>query len=232
MMGQPGVTQWPADASLRAEFNVRAAQSDSALYHDDLAQPNDAVYFHEFIAHARRHGLDYVGDSDVRLMTGGGLAPDVRKFVMRYDRIEREQYLDFMRLRRFRQSLLTRGKSATGFNLDSARIAGLRVTVASTLLQSMAEAERGGRTRESTLQGGSPADAVGRHMTAILERLDALSVGLAKLAAPAERRPLLQAHTPAVPPREAIFAKLRERGVPSSTIRQVTAVLDELEGCK
>lgn len=157
MMGQPGVTQWPADASLRAEFNVRAAQSDSALYHDDLAQPNDAVYFHEFIAHARRHGLDYVGDSDVRLMTGGGLAPDVRKFVMRYDRIEREQYLDFMRLRRFRQSLLTRGKSATGFNLDSARIAGLRVTVASTLLQSMAEAERGGRTRESTLQGGSPA---------------------------------------------------------------------------
>ena len=82
------------------------------------------------------------------------------------------------------------------------------------------------------LQGGSPADAVGRHMTAILERLDSLSVGLAKLSVLAERRPLLQAHTPAVPPRGAVSAKLRERGVPSSTIRQVTAVLDELEGCK
>lgn len=82
------------------------------------------------------------------------------------------------------------------------------------------------------LQGGSPADAVGRHMTAILERLDALGVALAKLSAPAERRPAPQTHTPTVPPREAISAKLRERGVPSSTIRQVTAVLDELEGCK
>ena len=81
------------------------------------------------------------------------------------------------------------------------------------------------------LQGGLPTDAVGRHMTAILERLDTLSVGLAKLSSPAERRPL-QAHTPAVLPHEAISAKLRERGVPSSTIRQVIAVLDELEGCK
>ena len=63
------------------------------------------------------------------------------------------------------------------------------------------------------LQGGSPGDTPGRHMTTILERLDALSTGVAKL-------------------REAITAKLRQRGVPSSTIRQVTAVLDELEGCK
>ena len=31
---------------------------------------------------------------------------------------------------------------------------------------------------------------------------------------------------------ELIEEKLRARGLPSSTIRQVTAVLDELEGCK
>jgi methyltransferase-like protein len=74
---------------------------------------------------------------------------------MRYDRIEREQYLDFMRLRRFRQSLLTRGSSASGFNLQPSRIQGLRATVASSLLQSMAEAMGKGKTRESTLQGGS-----------------------------------------------------------------------------
>jgi SAM-dependent methyltransferase len=157
LMGKPGLTQLATDAQLRGEFAARAGQTDSALYHDDLAQPNDAVHFHEFVAQLRRHGLDYVADSDVRLMSGGGLAPEVRKFVMRYDRIEREQYLDFMRLRRFRQSLVTRGASASGFNLDASRIAGLRVTVASTLLQSMAEAERGGLPRESTLQGGSQA---------------------------------------------------------------------------
>ncbi|MFI4902750.1 MAG: methyltransferase regulatory domain-containing protein [Burkholderiales bacterium] len=155
MMGAPGVTQWPADAALRAEFTHRAGQTDSVLYHDDLARPNDAVYFHEFAAHAGRHGLAYIGDSDVRLMSGGGLAPEVRKFVMRFDRLAREQYLDFMRLRRFRQSLLTRAGSATGFNLDTTRIEGLKVTVASTLMQSMAEAARAGQPRESAMQGGS-----------------------------------------------------------------------------
>jgi hypothetical protein len=82
------------------------------------------------------------------------------------------------------------------------------------------------------LQGGSPGDTLGRHITTILERLDALSTALAKLFVPPDVRPGPQAHTSVMPLREAITVKLRQRGVPSSTIRQVTAVLDELEGCK
>lgn len=82
------------------------------------------------------------------------------------------------------------------------------------------------------LQGGSAADVVGRHMTTILERLDALGAGLANLPAGAELRQAPSIPAMAVPAREAIATKLRERGVPSSTVRQVTAVLDEVEGCK
>ena len=82
------------------------------------------------------------------------------------------------------------------------------------------------------LQGGSPGDTLRRHMTTILERLDALSTRVAKLSVPPDVRPGPQAHTSVMPLREAITSKLRQRGVPSSTIRQVTAVLDELEGCK
>lgn len=76
------------------------------------------------------------------------------------------------------------------------------------------------------LSGGSPADAVTRHIKAILERLDAISAGVARL--PAEPRAGLP-QPPVMAPRDAITAKLKERGVPSSTIRQVTSVLDELE---
>lgn len=76
------------------------------------------------------------------------------------------------------------------------------------------------------LSGSSPADAVTRHMKAILERLDAISTGVARL--PAEPRGGLPL-APVMAPRDAIAAKLKERGVPSSTIRQVNAVLDELE---
>lgn len=76
------------------------------------------------------------------------------------------------------------------------------------------------------LSGGAPPDAVTRHMKAIFERLDAISAGVAKLPADARTgRPL----PPVIAARDAIAAKLKERGVPSSTIRQVNAVLDELE---
>src|SRR2546430_5170278 len=78
---------------------------------------------------------------------------------------------------------------------------------------------------------GSP-NGVNGNMSAILSRLDAIFVAIAKLSsapgAPAVMP--LRAHETA--PRELIEEKLRARGLPSATIRQVTAVLDELEGCK
>jgi SAM-dependent methyltransferase len=157
MMAMSGAAQWQPDAALRAEFADRAARPDSALYHDDLAQPNDAFYFHEFVTHAESHGLDYIADSDVRMMAGGGLAPEVRKFVLPYDRLAREQYLDFMRLRRFRQSLLTRAKSSSNFNLITTRVGDMQIAAASTLMQTMNEAVQRGQKRDSVLQGGGPA---------------------------------------------------------------------------
>ncbi len=157
MMAKPGATQWRPDTALRAEFADRAGRPDSALYHDDLAQPNDAFYFHEFVAHANDHGLAYVGDSDVRTMSGAGLAAEVRAFTERRDRLDREQYLDFMRLRRFRNSLLTRATSTSDFNIVPATTSEMQIGAASTLMQSMEEAAQQGRPRESVMAGGNPA---------------------------------------------------------------------------
>jgi len=155
LMAMPGSMQWSADAAMRSEFADRASRGDSALYHDDLARPNDAFYFHEFVAHARLHGLDYIGDSDVWSMSGAGMAREAREFMMRFDRLEREQYVDFMRLRRFRQSLLTRAPSSSAFSVIPALTTAMQIGAASTLMQSMDEAERQGRSRESVMQGGN-----------------------------------------------------------------------------
>jgi hypothetical protein len=81
------------------------------------------------------------------------------------------------------------------------------------------------------LQSRSAVNCVASHMTTILERLDALR-GMSKRPTSQEARPGLPTQSPATPPRDEITAKLRERGLPSSTIRQVNAVLDELGGCK
>lgn len=62
----------------------------------------------------------------------------------------------------------------------------------------------------------------------ILRRLDDVATAIANIsAATKEERvvPLV-----GLPARSAMVSRLRERGLPSSTIRQVEAVLDELEG--
>jgi hypothetical protein len=65
---------------------------------------NDPVWFRDFAAHASRHGLQYLGDAHLHEMFDhrGAL------HALAGSRIEREQYLDFLKLRRFRQTLLCR----------------------------------------------------------------------------------------------------------------------------
>jgi methyltransferase-like protein len=78
---------------------------DDSLFHDDLAPINDPVWFREFAAHAQRHGLQYLGEADSHhtfdqaMAQAGGEAEDA---------IETEQYVDFLKLRPFRQTLLCR----------------------------------------------------------------------------------------------------------------------------
>ena len=77
------------------------AQSDAALYHDELAEHHEAVLFTDFVAHAARHGLRFLAEADVFEMDASVL-PRSRVATV----IEREQYLDFFKGRMFRQTLL------------------------------------------------------------------------------------------------------------------------------
>ena len=60
----------------------------------------------------------------------------------------------------------------------------------------------------------------------VLRRLDDLAAAIANVGARGEERAVILAGLPA---REALTRQLKDRGVPSSTIRQVEAALDELE---
>jgi SAM-dependent methyltransferase len=82
-------------------------QGDDSLFHDDLAPINDPVWFREFAAHAQRHGLQYLGEADSHKTFDPAMP-----LVSAAEVIEREQYVDFLKLRRFRQTLLCRGQVA------------------------------------------------------------------------------------------------------------------------
>jgi Predicted methyltransferase regulatory domain/Methyltransferase domain len=86
-------------------------RSDETLFHDELAAVNQPVYFHEFVAHAERHGLQYLAEADFFEMQTGVLPEAVSGELQHVeDPIRREQYLDFIKGRMFRQTLLCRAE--------------------------------------------------------------------------------------------------------------------------
>lgn len=86
------------------EAKLLLDRDDGGLYHDELAEWNQRFYFHEFAAAARRYGLDYLGEAEPHEMFDpkGALAG------FQGDVIEFEQSMDFLKSRRFRQTLLCR----------------------------------------------------------------------------------------------------------------------------
>jgi SAM-dependent methyltransferase len=99
--GARGLLQAVADAGQsQAEWALQ--QSDSSLYHDELAPHHQAVLFTDFVAHAERHGLSFLAEADVFEMQASALPDELAAA----DVIDREQYLDFFKNRMFRQTLL------------------------------------------------------------------------------------------------------------------------------
>lgn len=108
--------EWQALADREARLMLE--RDDAGLYHDDLAAINQPVWFHEFAAHAARYQLQYLGEAEpyemfdhrnVLAWLEGG-APEI------------EQHLDFLKARRFRQTLLCRQGVELDRNAGPARM--------------------------------------------------------------------------------------------------------------
>jgi methyltransferase-like protein/SAM-dependent methyltransferase len=103
---------------LHEELQLLRTVSDDYLFHEYLAEVNTPVYFHEFNALAEGHGLQYLGEAAFLEMLTDHLAPGVAETLrlLAPDLVRTEQYLDFLRNRRFRQTLLCH----RGVSLDRA----------------------------------------------------------------------------------------------------------------
>jgi SAM-dependent methyltransferase len=121
------------DAVLAASATELLTRSDSSLMHDDLSSAYQPVSLSDFAAQASRHGLQYLDDaaspdprgsapvkgfdartaSQLRAMAGG-------------DRIAELQYHDYLRMRRFRQSIVCRAGLAP--QLGGSRSIGLHAS--------------------------------------------------------------------------------------------------------
>ncbi len=95
-------------AILRHEQDLISERPDTYLMHEHLEEHNAPVYFHEFVERAGRHGLQYLAEAENVMSQLGHLPPDIRQMVQQLssDPVQREQCLDFISNRSFRQTLL------------------------------------------------------------------------------------------------------------------------------
>jgi len=105
---------------LKAESQKMSGAADNYLRHDILEEENTAFYFHEFAAHARRHGLQYLSEPNIFQMLAGNFPDAVRDTLAKVGNniIAQEQYMDFLRNRMFRQTLLCRAQAPITRQVD------------------------------------------------------------------------------------------------------------------
>jgi len=141
LVGRPVAAESAAQQAMRAEVREAGGSPDAALAHDDMSEPNDPVHFHEFMADASRAGLTFLAEARLNTMMGGGLAPEVRQALRPLDRLEREQYLDFIHFRRFRESLLCHAGALERFVVQPPRALAMHVLPSLALRRETENAE-------------------------------------------------------------------------------------------
>jgi methyltransferase-like protein/SAM-dependent methyltransferase len=102
----------PYSQLLKSELETLRHQADHYLYHEHLEENNEPLYFHHFMSRAGNHNLKYLGESRVGTMVTGNFGPEIEKTlkILATDQIQAEQYMDFLRNRMFRETLLVHNK--------------------------------------------------------------------------------------------------------------------------
>lgn len=132
LAGQPTGDRKPATDMFAHELNHLLTEHDPrVLYHDDLSAVNDPVYFHQFADHAGRHGLRFVAEAEhiaMEVRSVPAAVADTLEGLATQKVLLKEQYLDFLKLRRFRQTLLAKDGRPPLAQPDPAGIAELAVS--------------------------------------------------------------------------------------------------------
>jgi len=146
---------------LRREMDIMREQADHYVLHEHLESVNEPMYFHEFAAQAASHDLQFLAEADLGAMSLQGLAADIRNIVRQLasNLVELEQYLDFIRNRTFRRTLLCHTGIALDWQTMHNRIRTLHIAspaVPQGTIDVLAKDESKFQTAGGTLSTGSP----------------------------------------------------------------------------
>jgi methyltransferase-like protein/SAM-dependent methyltransferase len=155
-------TKSPWKALLQEELKLTFSRDEKVVYHDDLAEYYLPVSFAEFARRAGNYGLQFVSEAQINdvlapELTAEGLA--ALKRLADGDLVAFQQYLDFARYRKFRQTLLCHADVPLRHDVVLDRLAGM--LVASPMKMSVEKADGSVEFRNSrgagTIETNNPA---------------------------------------------------------------------------
>ncbi|HSS71109.1 MAG TPA: class I SAM-dependent methyltransferase [Casimicrobiaceae bacterium] len=146
----------PYCTMLLEEAHFVRQQPDYYIFHDHLEEVNEPLYFHQFMERAARHGLRYLAEAEFRSMVPRDLSPEAQQTFKQaaLDLMQREQLMDFLRNRTFRQTLLVKQATSLTRNLSPERLFALSVATRAKPLNEAPD-ERSTATEEFRAPDGS-----------------------------------------------------------------------------
>ncbi len=120
----------PYSLLLREHLKLLTQRSDPYLFHEHLEECNEPVYFMDFCERLAAKGLRYLGESEFRVMVPSTSFPSEVQHRLRAvapSFLEMEQYMDFLRNRMFRQTLICHGRLRPDYAVRAERLAAFQV---------------------------------------------------------------------------------------------------------
>lgn len=114
---------------LSEEAKILNRHSDNYLFHEHLEEVNAPLYFHEFIERATAAGLQYLADTDFGSMVADRLDEQTAAILRDVSLLQQEQYMDFLRNRMFRASVLCHAGIRLDRNVKVSRLAACHVAL-------------------------------------------------------------------------------------------------------
>jgi methyltransferase-like protein/SAM-dependent methyltransferase len=116
-------------ALLNRELAILRQCTDSYLFHEHLEENNEPLFFHEFIGRAEAEGLRYLAEPHLNEMVPVNVPPEIASVLGQVgpNIVEFEQYLDFLKNRTFRRTLLCHGERTPNREIDPERLQEFRI---------------------------------------------------------------------------------------------------------
>jgi len=114
---------------LKDEAAMLEGSLDSYLYHEHLEEVNEPLYFHQFVKRVDTAGLRYLADSHISSMVAQLFDESAAEILRGAPILRREQYMDFLRSRMFRSSLICHPNLDPDYSLKSSHLMHLHVAL-------------------------------------------------------------------------------------------------------